>query len=189
MLEADLLEIYLKRLNDSAVSYMITGSVASIIYGEPRLTHDIDIVLELSSSQIDTFLKAFPEAEFYCPPAEVIQTEIMRETRGHFNLIHHDSGFKADIYTVGRDKLHRWAMENRRSLDFYEMKIWVAPPEYVILRKLEFFQEGGSDKHIRDIESILDSSSDVIDRELLKAKAIDIGILGLLNKFVGNDLT
>jgi len=86
MLEADLLEIYLKRLNDSAVSYMITGSVASIIYGEPRLTHDIDIVLELSSSQIDTFLKAFPEAEFYCPPAEVIQTEIMRETRGHFNL-------------------------------------------------------------------------------------------------------
>ena len=189
MLEADLFKIYLKRLNDSTVSYMITGSVASIIYGKPRLTHDIDIVLELNYNQIDAFLKVFPEAEFYRPPAEVIQTEIMRETRGHFNIIHHDSGFKADIYTIGRDQLHRWAMDKRRSIDFNKMKIWVAPPEYVILRKLEFFKEGGSDKHIRDIKSIMESSSDVIDRELLKAKAIDIGILDLLNKFFRNDLT
>ena len=185
MPEADLFAIFLERLNACGTAYMVTGSVASIIYGEPRLTHDIDIVLELHSDQVVPFLKAFSETEFYRPPQEVIQTEVGRETRGHFNLIHLDSGFKADIYPVGEDPLHRWAMQRRRHIEFRKMQVWVAPPEYVILRKLEYFHEGGSPKHLRDIDTMCRVSREIIDMGVLRAKASDMGLAFLLDRLPG----
>ena len=99
---------------------------------------------------------AFPEDEFYCPPREVIEIEIGRSQRGHFNLIHHASGFKADIYQVS-DDLHRWGLSRSREAMLDEDRIVLAPPEYVIVRKLQFFGEGGSAKHLRDISRMLAS--------------------------------
>ncbi len=95
--------VFISRLNKLGVHYMITGSVASMIYGEPRLTHDIDLVIELNQDDIERFAEAFPIEEFYCPPPEVIALEAGRRYRGHFNLIHHETAFKADVYLSGRD--------------------------------------------------------------------------------------
>ena len=142
---------------------MVTGAVASIIYGEPRLTHDLDLVLELKSQDAADVVNVFDLESYYCPPLEAIRLEANRPLRGHFNIIHHDSGFKADIYIVGEDKLHHWAMARRRHIQFEGETFWVAPIEYVILRKLEYFREGGSEKHLRDIKSMLAVSSDLIN--------------------------
>jgi len=147
---------------------MATGSVASIIYGEPRMTHDIDLVLELHACEVDKLINLFPLEEFYCPPASVIKTEVARETRGHFNIIHHKTGFKADIYPIGQDELHKWAMSERKNIEFEQCCIWLAPPEYVIVRKLQYYQEGGSSKHLRDIKRMLEISGDIIDMSVLK---------------------
>jgi hypothetical protein len=149
---------------------MITGAVASIIYGEPRLTNDIDLVISMSPGDIETFSDGFPIEDFYCPPPEVIRLEIARSQRGHFNLIHHATGFKADIYVSGRDELHNWGLKNRKSFDVEGEKFWLAPIEYVILRKLEYYHEGESEKHLRDISSILALSSNEIDFDLLAAQ-------------------
>ena len=134
---------------------MITGSVASMIYAEPRSTLDVDLVVELGVDEVSAFLAAFPEDQFYRPPAEIVRQECARDSRGHFNLIHHDTGFKADIYPAGSDPLHRWALDRRRRLDDPVVPLTLAPPEYVILRKLEFWREGGSPKHLRDVAGIL----------------------------------
>jgi hypothetical protein len=169
MPELDLIKIFTLRLNRAKVSYFVTGAVASIIYGEPRLTHDIDLVVELSRKDASRIAEAFPLDEFYCPPIEVLQTEILRPLRGHFNLIHHQTGFKADVYAMGRDELHLWAMVNRRRFDFEGEPMWLAPPEYVILRKLQYYREGRSEKHLRDIAGMIIISGDRIDfEELLK---------------------
>jgi hypothetical protein len=149
---------------------MITGAVASIIYGEPRLTNDIDLVIDLNSDDVESFADTFPIEDFYCPPQEVIRLEIARSQRGHFNLIHHETGFKADIYASGRDELHRWGLKNRKWVDVENEKFWLAPIEYVILRKLEYYREGRSEKHLRDISSILELSSNDIDFKMLEAK-------------------
>jgi hypothetical protein len=167
MPEANPFLIFLEQFEKSNLPYMVTGSVASIIYGEPRMTHDIDIVLELCIESVHDFLSLFPSDEFYCPPKEVVRTEIARETRGHFNIIHHNTGFKADIYPVGQDQLHKWAMVNRKKILFSGIHIWVAPPEYVIVRKLEYYKEGGSSKHIRDIRKMIDLSGSTIDMKQL----------------------
>jgi hypothetical protein len=168
MPEPDLLELFVGRLDEIGANYIVTGSVAATLYGEPRATHDIDLVVELSDAARAALPRAFPSGEFYLPPPEVVLLESQREGRGHFNIIHHASGLKADLYLVGDDALHAWAFRNARHYTVGKLEVRVAPPEYVIVRKLEFFREGGSPKHLRDIRSMLTISSELIDMPTLE---------------------
>lgn len=149
------IELFVTRFEALGLPYMVTGSVASMIYGEPRMTLDLDLVLELAIERADALLEAFPEAQFYRPPLEVVRLECSRESRGHFNLIHHETGMKADVYLVARDALHRWGLAHRRRIPFGPGQLALAPPEYVIVRKLEFWREGGTEKHLRDVRAML----------------------------------
>ena len=92
----DLISIFVERLAAAGVDYMVTGSVAAMVYGEPRLTHDVDLVVALPVAQIRAFVAAFPGEEFYCAPEEVIRVEAARHQRGHFNVIHHETGLSSD---------------------------------------------------------------------------------------------
>lgn len=168
MPEPDLLELFVARLEDAGVRHFVTGSVAATLYGEPRATHDIDLVVALSAGDRAALATAFPEEEFYVPPPEVILAEGQRDSRGHFNIIHHASGLKADIYLVGDDELHAWAFSRAHRYRIGDLTVHVAPPEYVIVRKLEFYREGGSAKHLRDIRSMLDVSADLIDMAVIE---------------------
>ena len=176
MPEPDLFHIFTNRLNHLGVRYMVTGAVASIIYGEPRLTHDIDLVMEMPADHAEDVFRAFPPKDFYCPPVEVIRLEARRPLRGHINIIHHETGFKADIYMMGQDELHSWAMSRRKKIHVGSESLWVAPPEYVILRKLEYYKEGHSEKHLRDIEGIIEISADQIDLKEIDNKAREHGL-------------
>ena len=167
MPEPELCLLFLRPLNRLGVRYIISGSVAAILYGEPRLTHDVDLVVFLRSEDVSRLLEVFPSPEFYVPPPEIIHSEIARDQRGHFNVIHADTGFKADFYPAGREELHAWAFRHARRMEYRGEPVVVAPPEYVIVRKLEYFREGGSEKHLRDTRSMLAVSGDQIDRGAL----------------------
>lgn len=161
---------FIEPIERLALPYCITGSVAASVYGEPRLTADIDIVLLLLPDDIPALQSAFPEAEYYVPPAETIRDAVARSAGGMFNVIHHRSQFKADLYLASRDPLHAWALERRRRIDLGGSGAWIAPPEYVILRKLEFLREGGSDKHLRDIRFIL--AATVVDKSFIDSQVV-----------------
>jgi hypothetical protein len=176
MQDFNLFGIYIDILNKNNFKYLITGSVASIVYGEPRLTNDIDLVMHLDEIEIDKFIKAFPQGQFYCPSVEEIKTELNRTAYGHVNLIHQETGFKADIYFAGEEELQLWAFENKKSVEFSGSTIFVAPPEYVILKKLQFYKEGKSQKHISDIQGILSNSEELINFDYLKKKITELGL-------------
>lgn len=165
---------FLEPLERLGLPYCVTGSVAASVYGEPRLTADIDVVLLLKISEIAAFRSAFPDSAYYVPPDETLQLELARASRGMFNLIHHASQFKADIYLAGQDPSHAWALANRRRISLGESGAWIAPPEYVILRKLEFLREGGQDKHLRDIRFMLAASA--VDRAFLESEVARLGL-------------
>ncbi len=79
---------------------------------------------------------------------------------------------KADIYLTGKEELQHWAMQNSKQIEFAGNVIYVAPPEYVIVKKLEFFKEGSAQKHLLDIKSILTNSNELINFNFLN-KTID----------------
>ena len=165
---------FLEPLERLGLPYCITGSVAASVYGEPRLTADIDVVLLLKTTDIDTLQEAFPESAYYVPPAETLRLQAARGSRGSFNLIHLASQFKADIFIASRDPLHLWAMEHRRRVTLEGGGAWIAPPEYVVLRKLEYFREGGEDKHLRDIRYIVAATP--LDRVFLDSEIARLGL-------------
>lgn len=167
MLEPDLIELFIGPLQSAGIRYFISGSVAAMLYGEPRVTHDIDLVVFLRASDLGKLPKLFPPPEFYVPPAKVIAAEMARQRHGCFNVIHADSSLKADCFTANRDEFHAWAFRNLKHYSARGMEVSLAPPEYVIVRKLEYFREGGSDKHLRDIRGMLNISGDQIDRAAL----------------------
>jgi hypothetical protein len=93
MPEPELSLIFVRPLNRFGFRYVVSDSVAAILYGEPRLTNDVDFVVFLWQADIVRLQEAFPSPEFYVPPPEVISSEIARPTKGQFNVIHADTGF------------------------------------------------------------------------------------------------
>ncbi len=161
---ADLLTTFVGPLERMGLTYMVTGGVASVVYGDPRFTRDVDLVLELEPDLVASFHEAFPSADFYVPPVEVLLEESQRRPWGHFNLIHHETGLRADIYVHAGDPLEAWGLSKTTVLQIGGTAVAFAPPEYVILRKLEYFRASGSDRHLRDIAMMLRISEASIDR-------------------------
>jgi len=157
-----------QRLESAKIPYCIVGGLAAIAYGRPRLTLDADLVLALVPGHIKALVSAFPIEDFYLPPEEVLLAEIQRESRGHFNIIHQHSALRADCYLPGKSPLARWELANRRKLEGPFGGGWFAPPEAVIVNKLLFFREGGSQKHLDDIAAILDAGSVPNQSDLLR---------------------
>lgn len=165
MQESELFLLFVRHFNCAGIRYIIGGSVAAIFYGEPRFTNDLDVVVFLNEADIRRLPEIFPSSDFYVPPAEAITVEVGREQRGHFNIIHMDTSFKTDVYLTGRDEFNAWAFRNKRRIEFQGEVLVLAPPEYVIVRKLEYFREGGSEKHLRDIRAMLNVSGETINRD------------------------
>jgi hypothetical protein len=165
----------LRALERLGLPYCITGSVAASVYGEPRLTADIDVALLQWAEDIAALRSAFPDSAYYVPPEETLRLEAGRGSRGIFNLIPHVSQFKADIYLAARDPLHACPLARRRRIDLEGGGAWIAPPEYVILRELECLREGGQDTHVRDIRFILAATA--LDHQFLDAEVARRGLL------------
>ena len=162
------INIITERLEKIGISYCIVGGLAAIAYGRPRLTLDADIVIALKPPHVKDLVAAFPIEDFYLPPEEVLHSEIQRESRGHFNIIHQHSALRADCYLPGHSALAKWELANRVKIAGPFGNTWFAPPEAVILNKLIFFREGGSQKHIDDITAMIDAGT-IRDRsELLR---------------------
>ena len=162
MEQHELLLFLVDRFEKLKIPYLVTGAIASIAYGEPRLTNDIDIVVDMSLTHIDAFKSYFPENEFY------LDVDSMREAinrRSQFNIIHPESGLKVDVIITKKDDFDQSRFARIKKLNVSETKSAdFASPEDVIIKKLEYFKQGHSEKHLRDIASMLKISSELIDR-------------------------
>lgn len=173
---AELFRRFAQPLHSLGIPYMATGAVAAVVYGEPRLTLDLDLVLQISPADAAPFSAAFPVSEFYVPPLETIEQEAARPSHGHFNLLHLDTGLRADIYLAGTDPLDAWGLANRRREEVLGETVWLAPPPYVIVRKLEYFAQGGSTKHLTDIQAMLRIRPDLMDLATVETFVVQRGL-------------
>ena len=174
MLETELILLFVLPLEKAGLRYLVSGSIASILYGEPRATMDIDLGIFINDQDYSILSQIYPDTDFYVPPEDVIRIESRRKIRGHYNIIHNKTGYKADFYPSRNHPMLPWAIKNIRRISIGETHMSVAPPEYVILWKLAFYQEGGSQKHLRDICGILSVQGDALDYEIIAETAKDL---------------
>lgn len=175
MEQYEFLELLARALESLGVRYLITGSMASMAYGEPRLTNDIDIVADLRSGHVPGLLKLFPAPEFYLSE-EAVKDAI--RGRKQFNIIHPSSGFKADIIIPKRDAFDTARFERAKRMRASETaEANFSSPEDVIVKKLDFYREGGSDKHLRDIAGMIRISGATLDIAYIASWAAKLGVL------------
>ena len=152
-----LLKFVIEKLAAAHIPYMLVGSVASSFYGDPRLTRDIDMVLELLPSHLTSFSQIFDPKDFYIPPHEIIRDEVL--SKRSFNLIHHETGLKIDIMIKKPTPHGEEEFKRRQRHEILPgFNGYIASPEDVILKKLQFYREGGSPKHLVDCKAILSQS-------------------------------
>lgn len=154
-----------QRFEALGLPLFVGGSLAAMVYGEPRSTLDIDLVIQATPADAQSFVDAFPSGEFYLPPFEVIVDELSRGSRGQFNVIDLASSLKADVYVAGDDPLIAYGMDSAVAHESRGITYRVASPTYVVAMKLRFFSISKQDKHLRDVRSILEVSPDLLDFE------------------------
>jgi len=157
----ELLQRIVETLDCLDISYLVTGSVAAMAYGEPRLTNDIDIVAAIEERHVAGLIAAFPATEFYLSE-ETIREAIRHRTQ--FNIIHPSSGLKVDIILrkdTPFDESRFGRIRRIRPAESYTANF--AAPEDIIIMKMQYYRDGGSEKHLGDIAGILKISREDVD--------------------------
>ncbi len=161
MEQSELLRRIVEVLEELGLPYLVTGSTATIFYGEPRFTADIDVVVQLPAKRIPDLVRAFAGDEFYLDEESVRRAVAKRR---QFNIIHPASGLKIELMIPGNGPFDRSRFtRGRRVRPSEDYEAVFASPEDVILKKLESYREGGSEKHLRDIASVIKISGETLD--------------------------
>ena len=166
------------KLENLGIPYVIGGSYASSIHGEPRSTRDCDFLVQLDSSGIRPLIDEF-KADFYVSAAAV---EEAVELKRSFNLIHLKSGFKLDLFVSQDRDYDRERLSRGINLDLQGCKIRISTAEDTILSKLEWYSLSPTDQQWRDILGVLLVQSGNLDRGYLKHWAKDLKLDTLLSK-------
>jgi hypothetical protein len=166
----------IKVLENLGIPYMVVGGFAAIFYGEPRLTIDVDIVVDMEPEHIKPLVAAFPVPDYY------VSEEGIRDSlqRGYpFNVIQSATGAKVDLVPLPRDPFTRSAFQRRQRLEFDEAgrSATFITPEDIIVAKLIAHRETGSDKHLRDARGVLVMQWGELDLEVIRRGARTNGVL------------
>lgn len=166
----------IKVLERLGIPYMVVGGFAAIFYGEPRLTIDVDIVVDMKAEHIGPFVAAFPIPDYYVSE-EGIRDSLQR--RYPFNVIQPATGAKVDVVPLPRDPFTRAAFERRQRLEYDQAgnTATFITPEDIILAKLMAFQKTRSDKHLRDARGVLVTQWGRLDLEAIRRGARAAGVL------------
>jgi len=147
------------------IPYAVSGSVASTYYGEMRTTLDVDIVADLPAERVREFTSKFSAADYYVSE-DAARSAV--EHCGQFNIIHPESGLKADIIIPKATEHDRLQLVRAQSKTLRpNATAMFAAPEDVIIKKLGAYEEGGSEKHLRDIASMRKVRGDEIDQKYI----------------------
>ena len=167
------LEWICRKLKSANVPYMITGGSAVGFWGYIRTTMDIDILIQIHSEQIDSLLSSI-EGEAYID-IEKAKKAILDKSM--FNIILNKTYFKIDLIPLKEDSYEIEKFNNRVKMNFQDREIYVISPEDLIISKLLWSKSaGGSERQIRDCESIYRLNSENLDLDYLKkwVKTLDI---------------
>ena len=167
--ELDIVRDVSARLEQAGLAYMLTGSMAMNYYAQPRMTRDIDIVVELEMKDADTIVRLF--SPDYYVSREAACDSIAKESM--FNLIHQDSVIKVDFIVRKSSPYRRAEFERRRRITIEDFSTWIVGKDDLIVSKLDWARDSRSETQLRDVRNLAASGC---DREYVDRWTKSLGI-------------
>ena len=155
--ELEVLKIVTHRLNKAEIPYMVSGSIAANYYTIPRMTRDIDIVIELKEDNIDKFVALF-EDDFYIN-REMIANEVSR--KGMFNLIYNRYVIKIDFIIKKNSAYQNVEFSNRKQVLIDQCPMWMVSAEDLVISKLLWAKDSHSEMQLRDVRNLIETTEDL----------------------------
>jgi len=167
-------------LNDEKIPYMLVGSFVSSIYGEPRSTQDIDLVVQLHKSKIPNLIANFP------PPRYYIEEELILfalQNKRMFNLLDTNEGDKINFYIQKDESYENEKFSRKVEKNIFGHPLVILSPEDTILSKLDWcIKSGMSEKQFKDALRVYQYQKENLDMYYIEEKAKLLNIFELFNK-------
>ncbi|MFN0313880.1 MAG: nucleotidyl transferase AbiEii/AbiGii toxin family protein [Burkholderiales bacterium] len=154
--ELDVLRDVCMRLESVGIAYMLTGSMALNYYAQPRMTRDVDLVIDIGLDTREKFSEVFT-ADYYVPHESIIAAI---QAPGMFNLVHMESVVKVDFVVRKDDSYRETEFSRRKRVSFGGFECWIVSREDLILSKLAWALDSRSDFQLRDVRSLLQGEAD-----------------------------
>lgn len=180
--ELELIKEVATRLEQAGIGYMMTGSMAMAVYATPRMTRDIDIVIQVTHEDIEKIMRLF-QNDFYIDETSVRQAV---DNRGMFNIIHNESVIKIDFIIRKDEEYRTQEFSRRRQIEIEGASVWVVAPEDLILSKLVWARQSDSELQLGDVRLMLTEIID-IDDDYLEEWSEKLGVAELLGKARENE--
>lgn len=173
----ELLRHVVEVLDGAGIEYMVTGSVASSLQGEPRATHDLDVVAAVQPRDVSALLRAFPPPVFYLDEGAIREA---MQVGGMFNAINVAQGDKIDFWLLTDDPFDRSRFSRRIQENVFGVALNVSSPEDTILAKLRWSRlSGGSARAYTDALRVYEVQAHLLDRAYLGDWASRLGVADL----------
>ncbi len=175
MSQQDLLIKVVRLLDEVGVDYMVTGSIASSLQGEPRATHDIDLVVAMTHDVAPRLVEVFRAPDYYLDPEAVKQAI---DTKGMFNLLAITTGDRVDFWMLTDEAFDRSRFARKRSEPVFGIRLQVPTPEDTILAKLLWSKNaGGSAKQLGDVLRVYEVNAPSIDIAYIDHWATQLSVM------------
>ncbi len=172
MIQKDFFTRVMDKIAALNIPYMITGGVATIFYGKPRVTHDIDLVVEVKEGLISKIEELFREGFYVSDRA--IKNAISHKSM--FNIIHPETGIKIDFWILQDTKYDRERFNRRKREKIFQKDVYITAPEDAIIKKLLWYKESDIDKHIDDALGILQIQYGRLDYSYIEKWVKELGV-------------
>jgi len=182
MSQQELLKKVIEVLDRTRIPYMITGSMVSSLQGEPRSTHDIDMVIAIQKSAAETLAEAFPPPDFYLDESSILDA-IIRQ--GMFNLLEVTTGDKVDFWILTDTPFDQSRFSRKVTEECMGVQLQVSSPEDTILAKLRWAKlSGGSEKQFIDALRVYEVQHEKLDIRYIERWAKDLEIESLWKRLL-----
>ena len=167
--ELEVLKVVSERLEAAQLPFMLTGSFAMAYYGRPRMTRDLDIVVSLGEDDVTPLVAAL-SPDFYID-ADSVRSAVVSERQ--FNLMHLATSIKVDLIVRKGSEYRQVEFARRQPIELAGVKTWIVSREDLILSKLVWAKDSGSELQRRDVRTLLDDS---MDRAYVEHWAARLGV-------------
>lgn len=177
MSQSELLRRVVLTLEQLEIAYMVTGSVASSMQGQPRSTHDVDLVVAIAPQHAKELAAAFPAPDYHLSETSILDAIRHQQM---FNLLDVKEGDKVDFWILTAEPFDQSRFARRQREDFLDVTLTVSCPEDTILAKLHWAkQAGGSEKQFNDALGVYEVQFPKLDMSYLTQWARQLGVESL----------